>query len=494
MKTLGLRSEILFTLMFLLIAALLLFGTLYLRFIERELIQQKIAHLRTVSGFLEKTARSGSGLSGQDNMDGLEAFCQTSGCDGWAYYNSSLKVVAASVSGESLSVPVSLKKRVMLTNEMRIEVHFPSWLLYFSRPVQDQLFLAVPLKVSGRSTGVFEAIYPLADIRSALLASVETFILYIVGMIFVLIGVGYYVMQKNVISPIRKMLIATKGVAEGNLSDRLKSEGPREICELTTEFNSMAAALEKNKQDTHDHIKALSEANHELKEARHEIVVSEKMASVGQLAAGFAHEIGNPLSALIGYLELLKIQIPAETQNGDILQRALLESGRIDALVCDILDYARPKDRSLKKELSLVEEIRFCVELLKNQGRLKSLKVVECFAERLPLVLQNRTNVQQVIMNLLLNAVDACREGGIITISGDSDVNTVSIIIRDTGEGIRPEDLAKIFDPFFTTKAPGSGTGLGLSVCHRIVESFGGHIEIDSIYGEGSEFRVFFPL
>jgi signal transduction histidine kinase len=480
--------------MFLLIAALLLFGTLYLRFIERELIQQKIDHLRTVTGFLEKSSRSGSGLAGTDNMNGLEAFCQTSGCDSWSYYNSSLKVVAASVSGESLSVPGSLRKRVLLTNEMRIEVRFPSWLLFIFRPVQDQLFLAVPLKVSGRSAGVFEAVYPLADIRTALFASFKTFILYIAGMIFVLIGVGYYVMQKNVISPVSKMLIATKGIAQGNFSDRLKPDGPREIFELTTEFNSMAAALEMNKQDTQDHIKALSDANHELKEARHELVVSEKMASVGQLAAGFAHEIGNPLSALIGYLELLKIQIPADTQNGDILQRALLESGRIDALVRDILDYARPKDRSLEEELSLVEEIRFCLELLKNQGRLKSLKVEECFAEPLPLVLQNRTNVQQVFMNLLLNAVDACREDGIITISGDFDVNTVSISIRDTGEGICSDDLDKIFDPFFTTKAPGSGTGLGLAVCHRIVESFGGRIEVDSTQGEGCEFRVYFPF
>jgi signal transduction histidine kinase len=493
-KTLGLRSEILFTLIFLLFAALLLFGTLYLRFIEQELIQQKIDHLKTVTGFISSYSQVDRVLFEEEPLVGLEKFCQISECQSWKYYNSALDIVAASVSSESLPVSSLLRKRALLTNEIQIDVHFPSWLQFFLNPGHDQLSLAIPLKIAGRSTGVFEIIFSLTEIRDALSSSFKTLFLYIVGMIIVLIAVGYYLMQKNIIKPVRKFLMATKGIAQGNFSDRIIPEGPTEIFDLTTEFNVMAEALERNRAATADHIDALNAANRELKEARRELIASEKMATVGQLAAGFAHEIGNPLSALIGYLELLKPSLQKSSQSRDILQRALVESSRIDQLVHEVLNYARPEDRTLNESIDLVKEIQFCLDLLENQGRLKQMNVECAFAEALPLVRFNKTNFHQVIVNLLLNAVDACGKSGNIDVSGCCHDAAVCIRIRDNGEGIEKNNINKIFDPFFTTKPPGKGTGLGLAVCHRIMNDYGGSIEVTSTFGEGSLFLLYFPI
>ncbi|RLC07211.1 MAG: two-component sensor histidine kinase, partial [Deltaproteobacteria bacterium] len=213
--------------------------------------------------------------------------------------------------------------------------------------------------------------------------------------------------------------------------------------------------------------------------------------SVGQLAAGLAHELGNPLAALIGYLEFLKHKIESTTDK-DIIERSLVETNRIDFLVRELLDFSRPAESVQIESVDMTDVLNSCVQLLRNQGVMADLDVINELPKVLSSIRIDPHKLQQVLINLLLNGVQACDHGGKIVLSGGEDSTFVWVGIRDTGSGISAADLDRIFDPFFTTKAPGDGTGLGLAICQRIVGEASGVIEVNSESGEGSLFRLIF--
>jgi signal transduction histidine kinase len=198
------------------------------------------------------------------------------------------------------------------------------------------------------------------------------------------------------------------------------------------------------------------------------------------------------LAALIGYLEIIKPQLSATAQR-DVLQRSLVEAGRIDLLVRELLDFSRPSD-DLYEKLDPAMLLSATVELLRHQGVFKRLTLDDQLPVSLPQVSGSRHKLQQTYINLLLNAAQACAEGGRIILSAGCQEESVWIKVTDNGCGIKEDDCGKIFDPFFTTKEPGKGTGLGLAICHRAMEEFGGRIEMKSIVAEGSEFTIHLPI
>lgn len=327
------------------------------------------------------------------------------------------------------------------------------------------------------------------------------YLLYFIIDFILLVAIGSYILAKLVVQPVNRLLSATEKITAGHYGQSLSLSGSLELSRLAEAFTTMSVALQQKEQEVSTHLTALQRANDQLSVAREEAIRSEKMASIGLLAAGMAHEIGTPLSSIMGYVELLSGELGSPEVAQDYLRRISQDCRRIDGTVRGLLDYARPSG-SAEATCDLLVSIREVVELLRQQGALKQLDVqITTGSVPIALAMADSRTLQQVLVNLLLNARDAMPSGGILSV-GVSDVvipapagDTVQhcwwrIDVSDTGCGILPEDRPKLFDPFFTTKSPGKGTGLGLAISARIIESFGGKITVDSTPGQGSCFSL----
>ena len=321
----------------------------------------------------------------------------------------------------------------------------------------------------------------------------------------VFLGFGRYLISRLVTAPMEELVDATHAVAAGELSRRAAPGGTREFDRLAESVNQMTERL---------------------LDAQGALIRAEKLASVGRLAAGVAHEVGNPLAAIANYVELLRRR-GVEPEMVAAIER---EAGRIDVIVRSLLDYARPRDAQ-REPVDLGAVASRAVDLLRAQGVLRPVSVEVAVANGLPRVLGESAALEQVFVNLLLNAVDAAGEGGRISVVatairvGDVDAErrgtdapesaaaserqlrrasrhleglpdggaAVQVVVADSGSGVPAELLNRIFDPFFTTKPPGRGTGLGLAIVQRIVQDHGGRVDVAKAREGGAAFAVTLP-
>jgi two-component system NtrC family sensor kinase len=308
--------------------------------------------------------------------------------------------------------------------------------------------------------------------------------------------VGVSLLGRAVARPIDHIEAAADRIGRLELDDPFEGR-PSALGPLGFAFERMAANLKAERARVQTQIAELERLNKKLSEARDSLVRSEKLATVGRLAAGVAHEVGNPLGAILGYLELAKSKAPAA---GEYLESIDREVARIDRTVRELLDFSRPSANAAElRPVNLKDSVSAAVRLASVQKRLKnadfSLEIdpaVSIWAEP--------HHLSQVLVNVLLNAGDAMREGGCIEIRSAPGRNVpagrratdppagprIELSISDTGSGIAEENLPRIFDPFFTTKEPGAGAGLGLAICHRILETFGGDIRAANRPGGGA--------
>jgi two-component system NtrC family sensor kinase len=237
----------------------------------------------------------------------------------------------------------------------------------------------------------------------------------------------------------------------------------------------------------------------EARQVQLRILQSEKLAAVGQLAAGVMHEINNPLATIGACVAAIEARL-GQTADGTVREYLEIidkEVDRCTRIVDGLLDFSRPKEPAPKRPISANDLIEQTLFLLKHHQRFRRITVERRMADGLPPVLANDEQMIQVLMALMLNGVDSMEEGGTLTVEtriNPARSDEVAIEIRDTGHGIPPAVLPKIFEPFYTTKPPGRGTGLGLSICYGIVEQHLGRIEVDSEPGLGSSFRVYLPI
>ena len=496
-KSVGLRAEILLSLTILLGAALLLGGIMMLQLMEKNLLQERMVQLDSLSQVLAQSlalqydANSKSITS--QSFAVLTALPTAVGCNGWWLYDRELSIIGSYSDGSESGFSVSVRQLAKMSGQVQKKIEFPLLLNIFDKS-DPKAFIIVPIKVENQQVGLLELHFSLADIHRNLLRSQQLIIIYIFLYGGVLVLAGYYLLQRNVIRPARNLLQATDAVSRGDLATRLPAGGPTEIAQLAVAYNKMVVALQESRGETEEKIISLEKTNLALQQTRNELIISEKMASVGQLAAGLAHEVGNPLAALIGYLELLR-QLVVSEKGQDIVERSLVETNRIDFLVRELLDFARPTEHSEIEDVNLITELRASIRLLCNQGNLDKVEVFDRLPDSNLTTAFNRSKLQQVFINLLLNAVQANVDDGQIVLSAGTDQDACCWVeIKDSGCGIEPESLRTIFDPFYTTKAPGKGTGLGLAICQRLVEEAGGRIEVSSIVGEGSAFKVKFNV
>jgi two-component system, NtrC family, sensor kinase len=251
--------------------------------------------------------------------------------------------------------------------------------------------------------------------------------------------------------------------------------------------------------DAITHVITIGEDVTEPREVQRRILQSEKLAAMGQLAAGVMHEINNPLATIGACVAAIEARLgeSADSTVREYLEIIDKEVQRCTNIVDGLLDFSRPRDAAPKAAVDVNALLEQTLFLLKHHQRFRRIEMKRVLGQGLPPVLINNEQMIQVLMALMLNGVDAMDDGGTLTVrtavNPDRD-DEVLVEVRDTGHGIPAADLPKIFEPFYTTKPPGRGTGLGLSICYGIVEQHRGRIEVDSEPGQGSTFRVFLPI
>lgn len=272
---------------------------------------------------------------------------------------------------------------------------------------------------------------------------------------------------------------------------RAPHRGPREIAELAAAINRMAARQLDARKALEARLVELERAHAALIEAKDQVVRSEKLASVGRLSAGVAHEIGNPLAAIAGLLELAR----EDASDPELLTRAIAETERIKRIVRDLLDYARQaREDEGSGRGDLASAVASAVALLAPQKDLRSIRIATQVPEGIPEVALSQDGLVQLLLNLLLNAADALADrGGKVDVRAEGEERHVRLVVEDDGPGFSDEILSQIFEPFFTTKPAGRGTGLGLSVAQTLAHRAGGTIHAENRASGGARIVVVLP-
>jgi signal transduction histidine kinase len=372
-----------------------------------------------------------------------------------------------------------------------------------------QFFLAAsPLKFNKKIIGGVGLMVPLAPFYLILRRSQKVLVFYLlINLILLSVG-GYYLVSRIFMRPIKRLAARAEQYDEdGELLFSVRLEDG-ELNKLSLALNQMMDRISRDREKLRENVAVLEKTNLELKKAQKEIVRAEKLASVGRLSAGIAHEIGNPIGIILGYLELLKSEEQNTDERQECLSRAESEVYRINAIIKQLLNVSRPVGGE-PKILSLHSFLEDLIKDVKIQPLFAEIKID--FSAKAPLdqVLVDSDHLRQVCLNLLINAADAIKisdnatNGHIrittsIKLPADTDSLTASsmikIQIRDNGKGISEEELENIFDPFYTTKEPGKGTGLGLSVSLTVIERMGGTLVVESYPEEGTTMVIFLPL
>ncbi|MFH2010118.1 MAG: ATP-binding protein [bacterium] len=324
-----------------------------------------------------------------------------------------------------------------------------------SQRVLGVLALEVPYHESARGIRTFQ--------RWLILLSVSVIVILFVGVVLLI--------RRWVSRPVDVLVQGTRTVAEGDLSHEIP-EGVAELGELARSFNLMQQKLRSSQQ---------------------QLMVQEMLASMGRLAAGVAHEINNPLTGVLTFAEDLYEESDESDPRRADYEIILKETLRCREIVKNLLDFGRREGPRMQK-LRLSDVVARPIRLVRKHPDFQNVEIVVDLDPRLPTVRGDASQLQQVFLNLLINAAQAMPNGGRLSIGGryDEGAGVIRLEFVDTGVGVAAEILDKIFDPFFSTKE-GQGSGIGLAVCSGIVEQHGGRIEVDSVEGQGSTFRIALP-
>jgi len=531
---------------FLMLAAILLIGFTISKINERHILQEKIRYgermiqdFQTIMDFISRDKKKftlEAPFVREEVQDFVHLYVKEKAFYELLVVDDQFNLIASKKvdPGHQPSADPFLKKAIQ-TGELSAEIQKSGT---FLSTYYNKMVLYSPLWHQGKIIGGIQMEVPIGDLMTNLLELKRIILITIVLDAIVLIIFGSLLLSRVLVKPIKDLVRLTQKISEGDFSQKIEETSRNEIGQLIGSFNRMIERLKENHESMENYLESLELANKKLKQAQEELIRTEKLASIGRFAAGVAHEVGNPLGAILGYTSILQKEGMDREESKDYLKRIEKEIDRINRIVRELLDFARPSKFEIKDvEIHLV--IENTLSLLSYQKNFKNIESRLDLQSDLPKIKGDESQLSQVFMNIILNAVDAMPNGGILTIQtrthivealdedrlqrvyprrrrGDpmeSDYSRkrkanpltalfkkfsegdqlVEIRISDTGIGIRKENLENIFDPFFTTKAPDKGTGLGLSISLRIVESLRGEIRVTSEVGKGTTFEVYFP-
>lgn len=356
--------------------------------------------------------------------------------------------------------------------------------------------------------GIVEIAYSLDEIDRTL----ETHGLYLVGItlgiiLLVAASVGA-LLQRLIYRPLNDLESGAGRIALGDLDHTIPKRSNDEFGRVAGSMNQMTTALKKSRAELQELIQTLElkveERTQELLVAEAEVAQGEKLASVGMLASGIAHELNNPLTGVLTFTSLLRKKMADGSQDAEDLDLVIRETKRCASIIRRLLDFAREKV-PVKGFFSLNQLIEDTVRFVDRPASLQNIQITTTLDSGLPQVWGDADLIKQVVLNILVNAQQAIEGTGTVRVESHyitnpppkPGVNTVpiaEIAVTDNGCGIPPANLQRIFDPFFTSKEVGKGTGLGLSVSYGIVKAHGGRITVESTLGVGTTFRILLPI
>lgn len=385
----------------------------------------------------------------------------------------------------------------------------------------------------GQLVAVLGVIFALPEMRSLTLGP---FLLLVLGVadLGILVVFASWIIRGSMSTPLTRLSSDVLRIAEGDYHHRIGDTRRVELREIQESVNRLADRLIADQHVLAENVRSLDDTNRELLAVRDQVVRSARLASVGTLAAGIAHEVGNPLGAVLGFVDVARARVVKTGGDPELLDSIRTEAMRIDRIVRGLLDYARPPDGDAKPStvVAVLERVR---DLLESQGKLDGVDHSWELGPAGGRIVLEPHRLEQVMVNLLLNALHAVRdveaprlgvrvfeeqgqlmymparreddppginymhrrrlaqdEAGVDTVATAEQLTVIEV--SDNGPGIEPDIAEHLFDPFFTTKQPGEGTGLGLSICARLVEGMGGRIGADTGPDGGARFTVRLPV
>jgi two-component system NtrC family sensor kinase len=370
------------------------------------------------------------------------------------------------------------------------------------------VIISAPLLRNGSIIAGVSIVLPLKGIHKTLRRTQYILLIYIVINTFVFSFIGFYRLSRIIVKPLQRLVKRAEEYREDDEMFFLYEKENNDFSKLSKALNSMLNQIADDKERLRTTVMSLEKANTDLKQAQKEVIQAEKLASVGRLSSGIAHEMGNPIGIVVGYLELLKQNDISEEDKKEFILRTENEINRVNTIIKQLLDFSRPSSEALKA-VSVHSIIRETVDVFKFQPLMSNIELNLGLIAKNDRVMADSNQLRQVFLNLLINAADAISSvgdhfEGKISITSEvvqnvpaeskDHPNMLKISYIDNGSGIAKENLGNIFDPFYTTKEPGKGTGLGLSVCFMIIQGIGGKIQAGSEQGKGATINIYLPL
>jgi hypothetical protein len=544
---LGLRTEVIINISLLMLAAILLIGFTISKINERNIIEEKIRNgegmIQDFQAIIDFVSRDKKEMSlnhphlKKEVQDFARLYIKERGFYDLVVTDQDLKVITSKkIEWVDKTYSNELMKKTIQSGEMNNEIEKSGGFLshYYKK-----LTLYSPLWIQGKMGGGIQIDIPIGDVMVYLLKSQKMILVSLILDGIVLIVFGSFLLSRVLVKPLKDLVRLTQKISEGDFSQTIEVTSKNEMGQLISSFNRMIEKLRENQESIDNYLKSLEMANKKLKQAQEELIRTEKLASIGRFAAGVAHEVGNPLGAILGYTSILEKDGVDGEDAKDYLRRIEKEIERINRIVRELLDFAKPSKFEIK-DIEVNKVVENTLSLLSHQKNFKNIETQLELQPDLPMVKGDESQLSQVLINILLNAIDAMPNGGNLKIQTENLVvdnlfgdefqplyprrrkadptesdysrmrkpdplssllskfsrgdSLVKINISDTGMGIEQENLEKIFDPFFSTKDPDKGTGLGLSISLRIIESMGGKISVESEVGKGSTFEIYFPV
>ncbi len=352
--------------------------------------------------------------------------------------------------------------------------------------------------------GIVDIAYSLDDIDQTTREHAIRIIGVSVGFILLLSLSAGLMLKRMIYVPLKDMESGANKVALGNLDHAIPVRNDDEFGHVAVSFNEMTTALKDSRQQMQELVQTLetkvAERTRDLLAAKAEVAQGEKLASIGVLASGVAHELNNPLTGVLTFASLLRKKALEGTEDAEDLDLVIRETKRCASIIRRLLDFAREKV-PVKGYFDLNQVLVDTVRFVERPVSLQQIEIKTALAPNIPNVWGDADLIKQVVLNLLVNAQQAIDGSGNIFVQSRSvapdraqNPSTVEVLVRDTGCGIPQANLERIFDPFFTSKEVGKGTGLGLSVSYGIVKAHGGRITVESVVGEGTTFHLYLPV
>ena len=507
----GLKAKIALNIAVLLLVAMLLIVLVTMVTVKRELIRSEVHSANNLLASIEENLING--MSAGDTASGLISESLITKMINDSQISHALvlsskgeRCYLGTQSKTSMDELYGFTQKAISSGEQEIQFIDTSSILFWN--LNPRMVIATPLTKNGTTLGGVGIEFPLDRVYHTLRRSQQFLFFYIFINLVILTFVGIQRISKPYLQPLARL---AKRAADYKEDDDLffsVRKEDNELSSLSKALNSMLKRISADKEKLRSTVLSLERANLELKQAQREIIRAEKLASVGRLSAGIAHEIGNPIGIVMGYLELLRQSDISEDERDEYIQRTQDEIERINNIIRQLLEIARPSDAG-RITVSVHDIMQDTADVLHVQPLMSNIDLSLDLQAEKDTVLADPNQLRQGFLNLIINAADAISsdeqiaDGSLILSTaveqnGSQDsqhsADYLRIMFADNGPGIAEENISNIFDPFFTTKDPGRGTGLGLSVSFMIVESLGGKITGSSEVGKGTTMEISLPL